>query len=215
MNKKKAYYKKLDIVRVISCIAVLLYHLNVLKGGFLAVCIFFVLSGYLSCFSLFNKDKVDLGKYYLNRLKKIYLPLIMVVFMTVGVLSLFPGIVWLNLKPETTSVLFGYNNWWQLSVNADYFARSADSPFVHFWYLGILMQFDLVFPFIFMGFKKLADKVSKSISCGVIGIITILSTLLFIIMSFKADIMVEGKRVFEVIEDDDECSLSKALERYK
>ena len=190
MNKKKAYYKKLDIVRVISCIAVLLYHLNVLKGGFLAVCIFFVLSGYLSCFSLFNKDKVDLGKYYLNRLKKIYLPLVMVVFMTVGVLSLFPGIVWLNLKPETTSVLFGYNNWWQLSVNADYFARSADSPFVHFWYLGILMQFDLVFPFIFMGFKKLADKVSKSISCGVIGIITILSTLLFIIMSFKANIMV-------------------------
>lgn len=34
-------------------------------------------------------------------------------------------------------------------------------------------------------------------------------------MVFKADIMVEGKRVFEVIEDDDDCSLSKALDRYK
>ena len=34
-------------------------------------------------------------------------------------------------------------------------------------------------------------------------------------MIFKADIMVDGKRVFEVIEDDDDCSLSKALERYK
>ena len=32
---------------------------------------------------------------------------------------------------------------------------------------------------------------------------------------FKADIMVEGKRVFEVIEDDDDCSLSKALDRYE
>lgn len=34
-------------------------------------------------------------------------------------------------------------------------------------------------------------------------------------MIFKADIVVDGKRVFEVIEDDDECSLSKALEQYK
>ncbi|MBQ4031143.1 MAG: hypothetical protein II625_05260 [Bacilli bacterium] len=34
-------------------------------------------------------------------------------------------------------------------------------------------------------------------------------------MIFKADIVVDGKVVFEVIEDDDECSLSKALERYK
>ena len=34
-------------------------------------------------------------------------------------------------------------------------------------------------------------------------------------MIFKADIVVDGKVVFEVIEDDDDCSLSKALERYK
>ena len=34
-------------------------------------------------------------------------------------------------------------------------------------------------------------------------------------MIFKADIVVDGKRVFEVIEDDDDCSLSKALDRYK
>ena len=32
---------------------------------------------------------------------------------------------------------------------------------------------------------------------------------------FKADIMVDGNRVFEVIEDDDDCSLSKALDRYE
>ncbi len=190
MGNKKAYYKKLDIVRVLSCIAVLLYHLNVLKGGYLAVCTFFVLSGYLSCFSLFNKDKVDLKKYYLNRLKKIYLPLVIVVFMTIGTISLFKEIIWLNLKPETTSVLFGYNNFWQLSVNADYFTRSADSPFVHFWYLGILIQFDIVFPFIFMGFRKLADKVSNIVSCGLLGTVTGISIIYFLVMSFKADIMV-------------------------
>ncbi len=34
-------------------------------------------------------------------------------------------------------------------------------------------------------------------------------------MIFKADIMVDGKKVFEVIEDDDDLSLSKALDKYK
>lgn len=34
-------------------------------------------------------------------------------------------------------------------------------------------------------------------------------------MVFKADIVVDGKKVFEVIEDDDDCSLSKALDRYR
>ena len=56
---KKNYYKQLNIIRLVSCIAILLYHLGVLKGGFLAVCTFFVISGYLSVVSLFNKSKLS------------------------------------------------------------------------------------------------------------------------------------------------------------
>ena len=43
MGEKKEYCIGLDIIRGISCIMVLLYHLNILKGGFLAVCTFFSL----------------------------------------------------------------------------------------------------------------------------------------------------------------------------
>ena len=56
-NNKKEYYKNLNIIRVIACIAVLFYHLGILKGGYLAVCTFFVLSGYLSCVTSFKKEK--------------------------------------------------------------------------------------------------------------------------------------------------------------
>ena len=31
--QNKEYYKNLNIIRIISCIAVLLYHLGILKGG--------------------------------------------------------------------------------------------------------------------------------------------------------------------------------------
>ena len=43
MMAKKQYYKRLDIIRNVSCIMVLLYHLNILPGGFLVVCTFFTL----------------------------------------------------------------------------------------------------------------------------------------------------------------------------
>ena len=106
---EKKYYGKLDLIRVIACIAILLYHIGILKGGYLAVCTFFVLSGYLSVISCFKKEKISLKEYYLNKLKKIYIPLLVTVFITILVVSLIPSIDWVNLKPETTSVLLGYN----------------------------------------------------------------------------------------------------------
>ena len=156
---KKDYYKQLNIIRLVSCIAILLYHLGVLKGGFLAVCTFFVISGYLSVVSLFNKSKLSFKDYYLNRLKKLYLPLLIVVLSTITVIHFIPEVYWFNMKPETTSVLGGYNNFWQLHVNLDYFARHTDSPFMHLWYIAILLQFDLIFPFIFLFFKKFGQKI--------------------------------------------------------
>ena len=83
---EKEYYKKLDIIRILSCFTVLLYHLNLLKGGYLAVCIFFALTGYLSIKSSYSKKNFSLKKYYLSRLKRIYLPLLIVVFLTIGII---------------------------------------------------------------------------------------------------------------------------------
>ena len=173
--ENKKYYKTLDIIRVLSCVAVFLYHLNILKGGYLAVCIFFVLSGYLACNSAFNKEKFSLKNYYLNRLKHIYLPLLFVVFLSILVITLIPSINWLTLKPETISVLGGYNNYWQINANTDYFARFVSSPFMHFWYIAILLQFEIIFPFIFILLKKLGNK-HKSIPIIILILLSLIST---------------------------------------
>ncbi len=179
---KKTYYQKLDIIRIFSCILVFLYHLNILKGGYLAVCIFLVLTSYLACISFLKKKNFSLKEYYKNRLIKIYLPLLIVVFFTIGLISLFPKLNFFNLKPETISVLLGYNNFWQLEANLDYFARHIESPFMHFWYLGILLQFELVFPFIALAFKKLGAKIHKN---APIILATILGLGSFIYFCFK------------------------------
>lgn len=176
---KRKYYKKLDILRVVACVSVLLYHVGLLNGGYLAVCTFFVLSGFLACTSAFKRKDFSFIKYYKNRLKKIYFPLLIVVFLSVFTINLIPGINWFNLKPETTSVLLGYNNYWQIGANLDYFARSANSPFVHFWYVSILMQFDLIFPFVYMGLRYVGDKFKKWIPCVITGVLSLISFIFF------------------------------------
>ena len=183
MEHIKKYYKNIDIIRLLSCIAVLLYHLNILKGGYLAVCTFFVLSSYLSCISAFKKEKFNILEYYYNRIKKIYIPLIIVVFMSVSIVSIL-NISWLNLKPETTSVLLGYNNFWQLNANMDYFARHVSSPFMHLWYISILLQYDLIFPIIFKILRKVGDKISKIIPC----IITIVYSVIMALFFYKSNL---------------------------
>jgi len=183
---KYKYYEKLDIVRLLAMIAVLLFHLNILKGGFLAVCIFFVLSGYLSAISSFKKKKFSIKEYYLHKLKNLYLPLVIIVFLTIAVVSLIPSISWINLKPETTSVLGGFNNFWQLKANQDYFTRSVNSPFTHFWFMAILIQFDLVYPFVYLFLRKVTDKVNRIVPLIILSGLSIISGIYFYI-SFKSN----------------------------
>ena len=187
---KKEYYKKLDIIRIFACLAILFYHLNILKGGFLAVCIFLCLSGYLMTASALKNKNFSLREYYKSRLKKIYLPLVVVVFITVFVSTLIPNLNWLNLKPEVTSVLFGYNNYWQLNANLDYFARHIDSPFMHLWYIAIILQFYLVFPFIHLLLKKIGEKYHKLLPTIITGVAALASMIYLFVVYSKGNIMV-------------------------
>lgn len=196
MDNKKIYYRYLDIIRVFFCIAILFYHLDIIKGGYLAVCSFFALSGYLSVVSSFRKDNFSLKAFYISRIKKIYLPLVIVVFLTLAIISLFDNIIWLNLKPETTSVLLGTNNFWQLSANLDYFAHHIDSPFMHLWYVAILLQFELIFPLIYIPLKKLGDKVNKLLPGNIALVVSILGFVFFYRMCLKGNLMIPYYNTF-------------------
>ena len=174
--KNKSYNLNIALLRCIFCIAVLLYHTNILKGGYLAVCSFFALTGYFSVISIYkNKSIVS---YYIKRVKKIYLPLLIVVALSIISINLL-HINKFNFKPEITSVLLGYNNYFQINANMDYFAKNINSPFIHLWYIAILMQLELVFPIIFTLLKKIEAKVSKYLPFIIMFILSIISTLYF------------------------------------
>ncbi len=186
---RRAYYRDLDILRALACVGVLLYHLGILKGGYLAVCTFFVLSGYLSTLSAAGQEKFSLKNYYLRRLRQIYLPLAAVALITVLIVSVIPKINWLNLKPETRSVLLGYNNWWQLDVSLDYFARHVSSPFMHFWYVAIQIQFDLVFPLLYIFLEKIREKEGKPAQYLLLALGIFLSSTYMILLGNAGSVM--------------------------
>lgn len=189
MVAKKEYFRRLDVIRIIACIMVLLYHLNVLKGGFLAVCTFFTLTGYLDTISALKNREFSIKSYYIKKIKNIYFPLIIVVSVTVILAKLIPNINWMNLKPETISVIFGYNNFWQLKVNSDYFTKNINSPFIHFWYISILMQFEILFPIVFVILKKISEKFNRDISTILVILINISFMIVFFYMSKTQNIM--------------------------
>ena len=53
-------------------------------------------------------------------------------------------------------MLLGYNNWWQIAQNADYFTRLINtSPFTHLWFMGIELQYYLLWPVLFFFYAVL------------------------------------------------------------
>ena len=88
--------------------------------------------------------------------------MLVVVLISMFAIKFFPELVWLNKKPETLSVLFGYNNWWQISAGQSYFARVTNSPFTHMWYIAMLLQVELVLPWIYQGYV-ICKKKNKSL----------------------------------------------------
>ena len=185
--KNKVFNQNISLLRFIFCSAVLLYHLNILKGGYLAVCSFFVLSGYFSTLSL-NKNK-SLVSYYIKRIKKIYLPLVIVVASTITILGLLNLNIF-NFKSEITSILLGYNNYFQINANIDYFAKSINSPFIHLWYIAILLQIELVFPLIYTSLKKISNRINKYIPFIFMFILSLISTIYFFYTSKNSNITI-------------------------
>lgn len=145
----------LDVLRTLAIVGVTLFHMfpDGLPGGYLGVSLFFVLTGFLLAYTSkrsWLEHRFRVKTYYFKRIKRIYPSLIIVLLTTIGVYNFVLPKVVSAIRPEFLSVLLGYNNWWQIAQNADYFTRLTNaSPFTHLWFMGIEMQYYLIWPLLF------------------------------------------------------------------
>ena len=158
---KRIHFRK-DIhgLRGLAVISVVLYHSNfeLLKGGWLGVDIFFLISGYLISniiISDLNSGKFSFRAFYKRRIRRI-LPALL---STLTITSVFS--YWL-LTPKSLieysesmiSSIFFYSNYYFQNLNFYNTEPAKFNPLIHIWTLSIEEQFYLVFPLLlFVSYK--------------------------------------------------------------
>jgi peptidoglycan/LPS O-acetylase OafA/YrhL len=153
------YAPGLDGVRALAVLGVFAYHLGTtseteyLRGGFLGVDVFFVLSGYLITGLLLaeiaRRGRISIKKFYLRRARRL-LPALSALLLTVGTI----GAVWLpqqasRIRGDLAASLAYVTNWWLIAQKSSYFG-TGDRPsmLTHLWSLAVEEQFYLVWPLV-------------------------------------------------------------------
>lgn len=147
------YLPGLDGVRALAVLGVLLYHgdLTWMRGGFLGVDVFFVLSGFLITTLIVEEysrsGRINFKRFYLARARRL-LPALLLMLVIVGMLAAF---VYresaATFRADALASLFYVTNWWFIFSDASYFEAIGRPPFLqHLWSLAVEEQFYLLWP---------------------------------------------------------------------
>ncbi len=153
--RRLAHQPALDGIRGIAVLGVLLFHGELLDGGYLGVDTFFVLSGFLITALLLREiddaARVDLRAFWARRARRLAPALFVTLLATVGYMLFLatPG-ERASIRGDGVATLLYVANWREIVRSADYFAIFADpSPLDHTWSLAIEEQFYLAWPLLF------------------------------------------------------------------
>ena len=159
-NKRLSYRSDIDGLRAVAVLSVFAFHVSPgrIKGGFVGVDIFFVISGFLISSIIYNElesGTFSVFEFYVRRIRRIY-PALFVILAFVCVAG------WILLLPSDFARLgeqvaggsaFVAN--FVLWSQAGYFTPdAAQEPLVHLWSLGVEEQYYLIFPLICMLFYR-------------------------------------------------------------
>jgi peptidoglycan/LPS O-acetylase OafA/YrhL len=174
--------QRLDIqgLRAFALIIILIYHARIpLEGGFIALDIFFVISGFVITQMLMRErektGRIDLKRFYTRRFKRLT-PALAVTVSVVVLISIFLQSPF-GAQQTTTATAIGTM---LLTANAviayttgDYFDAAAEqNPLLNMWSLSTEEQFYLVFPAIMVLAWFLATRVrwsKRTVLVSVVG----------------------------------------------
>lgn len=144
----------IDILRGIACLLVAVYHYYQFRGTYIAVIVFFALSGYLTTESLLGKE-VSYWDYCKKKIEKLYPLLLFVISIAAcGVYYLEKGFGE-HFRYGAISSIFGLSNIYQSFSKISYFeGHSEILPLIHTWALSLEIQFYLLFPLLFIVLQK-------------------------------------------------------------
>ncbi len=189
---------EIEFLRAISVLFVIFFHFELLgfKGGFVGVDIFFVISGYLITSIILKNENFNLLDFYLRRIRRL-LPIILLVCLICLIVSffVFSPIHFNRLLNSSLFTILGISNFFFFSEAGYFDHEKLFKPLLHTWSLSIELQFYLIWPVIFLLYKKFFKFHIFYLLC----VIFFFSILLSILYSSRTDsfFYFTGFRIYE------------------
>ena len=172
------YRGDIEGLRAIAVIPIVLFHagIDILRGGYVGVDIFFVISGFLITQTILNENEngsFSILGFYQRRVARIFPAL----FLMLAVAGLCAGFI-LRLPDQTAlffkslafSAMFGSNVFFWTEVG--YFTPTAETQaLLHTWSLGVEEQFYIIFPLLIYAIRN----TSRRAKIGILGCVAALS----------------------------------------
>jgi peptidoglycan/LPS O-acetylase OafA/YrhL len=193
-SQRPIHIAGIDGLRAVAIIAVVAYHTrpSLLKGGFLGVTLFFVISGFLVTSSVERRLSSQHGFHYvsylLNKLKRLVVPLLaLLALLAPAVWAFSPGLLPKLHLDALPASLFAIN-WVYIFRRLSYFASAGlPSPLTHIWFLSLIMQFYVVWPLLLWLMRRC--RLGLKARTGVTLALAVLSTALMMLLSgFGVDV---------------------------
>jgi peptidoglycan/LPS O-acetylase OafA/YrhL len=159
MTERIAYLPALDGLRAVAVTLVVAYHLDVemARGGFLGVDLFFVISGFLITTLLIREHdstrRIALGSFWTRRFRRLVPPLVVMTAATVGASRLYAlPEQWSSIRWDAAAAVGYVANWRFVLDEQSYFeSLLGPSPLRHTWSLAVEEQWYLLWPAVVLG----------------------------------------------------------------
>jgi peptidoglycan/LPS O-acetylase OafA/YrhL len=161
------FFREVQALRALAVAGVVLYHFwpGLVRGGFVGVDVFFVISGYLITSHLHRElaadGRIRFGAFYAARARRLLPAALVVLAVTaVGTLLLLPQRLWEQVMQEVAASALYVENWVLSADSVNYLALNENipSPVQHYWSLSVEEQFYLVWPVLLLATWALAKR---------------------------------------------------------
>ena len=157
-----AHFRGIDGLRALAILGVIAFHTrpSLLQGGFIGVTMFFVITGFLATRSVLNMvdrtGSFGYGRYLIRRITRLWPVMLATIAVVPWLTWMFaPSLLQKVVSDSLPSALFA-SNWVYIFRKVPYFeAAGLPSPLTHLWFLGVTMQFYLVWPLLMVVLGKI------------------------------------------------------------